>query len=331
MLLFAAHDPGARNHIHPIYSHAVRLGEAAEFVDLSSRKELMFDDQALRFVRTFQPELLISGCSMNQAEQPLIRACKRLGVKVTAMVDISAAGKLNPVVQADFPDCFMVTNQRCKDELVESGAWPEAVVVTGSAHLERISEGRNQTDDFAITQSYGLETSDHLVSFFCNPDTELAVRAVVSLETLLPTTALSRFVIVVRPHPRAEQKNKLESACRALEFVHYDAGDEIDRTILLLDSLFSLAMASTVSLESLTLGTPSAFYQIGWDFSDADRLYINVDQVPRIRTADGLRDFVASVLANPDSLIPDDLENYKGALRRIWDVISALRAPPNAT
>ena len=86
MLLFAAHDPGAWNHIWPIYEHALTVGEAPEFVDLSSSEEFMDDREASRLVRDLRPELLIAGCSMNQAEWTLIRACTREGVKSTAMI-----------------------------------------------------------------------------------------------------------------------------------------------------------------------------------------------------------------------------------------------------
>ena len=85
-------------------------------------------------------------------------------------------------------------------------------------------------------------------------------------------------------------------------------------------------MASTVTLESLVLGKPSAFYQIGWDFREFDGIARNNERVQKIRSPEELTVFVATALDQPGALIPNDVENYQGALRRIWDVISDLRA-----
>ena len=73
---------------------------------------------------------------------------------------------------------------------------------------------------------------------------------------------MTRPAIVVRPHPHAAQKHWPESACRQFGFVHLP-GEPIERADLRSASRFSLSMASTVSLESIVLGTPTAFYQTG--------------------------------------------------------------------
>ena len=205
MLLFAAHDPGARNHIRPIYDHALRLGEAAEFVDLFSSGRLMDDDQAMALVRSFRPEVLVAGCSMNQAEWPLVRAGNRVGVKTAVMVDIGAEDKLDPVAPADFPDRFLVTNPGCRRELIEFGANPETILLTGSAHLELLSERKPVNSDYTTKCRYGLISGDDLVPLFCGPDTDASIEAVLSLAALLPATPLSSPAVVLRPHPRAPQ------------------------------------------------------------------------------------------------------------------------------
>ena len=38
MILFAAHDPGAKNHIRPLYKYASSLGHTTDFVDLAALK-----------------------------------------------------------------------------------------------------------------------------------------------------------------------------------------------------------------------------------------------------------------------------------------------------
>ena len=325
MLLFAAHDPGAKNHIWPIYEHALTVGDASEFVDLSSSNEFMDDHEASRLVRALRPELLIAGCSANQGEWALIRACSREGVKATAMIDLGATRKLDGIPCVDFPGRFMVTNSGCKEELIACGARRKSVVVTGSAHLERLSKQGLGKTVYQIKRWYGLDDGSNIVPFFCTPNTDDSIDALVSLASLIPKTPVSHPTVVLRPHPRTDQMERLENACRQFEYVRYDPGDHIDRYDLLRASPFSLAMVSTVSLESLVLGTPSAFYQIGWDFRQLDRNYRNVDIVPRIRNPDQLIEFVRSVLDEECFFIPDDIEAYAGAMGRIWQVISELR------
>ena len=325
MLLFAAHDPGARNHVWPIYEHALALGEAPEFIDLSSSNEFMDDHEASKLVRALRPELLIAGCSGNQAEWALIRACTREGVKAAAVIELGITRRLDDIPCVDFPVRFMVTNTRCKEELIARGALPDNVVVTGSAHLERMSKRELGKTGYQVKRWYGLDNSSNIVPFFCAPDTDDSIDALVSLVSLIPTTPLSHPTLILRPHPRTAQMGRLEYACLQLDYVRYDPGDHINRDDLLRASLFSLAMGSTVSLESLVLGTPSAFYQIGWDFQQLDRGYRNVDIVPRIRNSDQLIEFVISVLDEERAFIPDDIEYYEGALCRIWQVISDLR------
>jgi hypothetical protein len=121
MLLFATHDPEAKNHIWPIYEHALTVGEASEIVDLSSSREFMDDQEASRLVRALSPELLIAGCSGNQAEWALIRACTREGVKATAMIDLGVGRKLHDIPAIDFPVRFMVTNSGCVEALIACG------------------------------------------------------------------------------------------------------------------------------------------------------------------------------------------------------------------
>jgi hypothetical protein len=241
------------------------------------------------------------------------------------MVNIGAENKLHLVAPADFPDRFLATNPGCRGELIEYRANPETVVLTGSAHLELLSVRMPAISEYGTKRLYGLTSDDNLVPLFCGPDTNTSIEAVVSLAALLPTTPLSRPAVVVRPHPRAAHKERLESACRRFEYVHYDAGDNISGADLLVASRFSLAMASTVSLESLVLGVPSAFYQIGWDFLALDCHYWNIDGIPRIRQADDLRAFVGGALDKPGLSMPHDVESYQGALGRIWKVIGELR------
>ena len=72
MLLFAAHDPGAKNNIRPVYEHALSLGFDAQFIDLATCRGLMDQDQAAEFIKSISLKSVILGCSSNQGEWPLI-------------------------------------------------------------------------------------------------------------------------------------------------------------------------------------------------------------------------------------------------------------------
>jgi len=324
MLLFAAHDPGAKNHIRAVYDHALDVGEGAEFIDLSARRELMEDGPAQTLVNSVEPRLLFCGSSLNQGEWALIRACKAQGLPTAMVVDISGEQKVDHIDPTDFPDRFLVTNRECIAELLSYGAQPDSLVLSGSAYLENLSLGGRPAIGESVERYYGFTTEVTAVPFFTGPSTPAAVDALVSLAALLPTTGLDNPVIIVRPHPRAENKDQLESACHRFDFVRYDAASEVGTPDLLAASRFSLSMASTVSLESLVLGIPSAFYQTGWDYADLDRLYRNIEAIPRIRDAKQLVQFVATVLENRAIPEADDLENYSGALERSWKVIREL-------
>ena len=139
MLLFAAHDRGAKNIIRPIFEHALGLGYEAQFVDLATTRRLMDGNQAAGFLESGKPKATILGCSNNEGEWPLIRACKARGVPTAMMIDIGTLKKLDAMTPEDFPDQFMVTNRGCYKEVTELGAGPGTVVVTGDCRLEALS------------------------------------------------------------------------------------------------------------------------------------------------------------------------------------------------
>ena len=58
----------------------------ARLIDLASSTKFMDEYEASRLVHTLRPELLITGCSANQAEWALIRACIREGVNAAVML-----------------------------------------------------------------------------------------------------------------------------------------------------------------------------------------------------------------------------------------------------
>jgi hypothetical protein len=325
MLLFAAHDPGAKNQIRPVYDKALKFGEHAEFIDLSSRVELMEDRPARAFVKSLDIRLLFCGSSLNQGEWALIRACKDLRLPTVMMVDISGEQKVDCIDATEFPDRFLVTNRDCIAELSSYGAHPDSIVLGGSVFLEQLALGGLPTDGKSVAQHYGFSSEKNIVAFYTGPSTTQAVSSLVSLASLLPKTRLDDPVIIVRPHPRAENKEQLEVACHQFDFVRYDCDGELKTLDLLAASRFSLSMASTVSLESLVLGIPSAFYQAGWDYAGLDRLYRNIRAIDRIRNRTQLIQFVDAVLENRKAVSADEIEYNIGAMERCWKVVRELR------
>ena len=83
-------------------------------------------------------------------------------------------------------------------------------------------------------------------------------------------------------------------------------------------------MASLVSLESLVIGTPSAFYQIGWDYENLNNMYNNVMSVPRVRTKEELGFFIDRLLESDRTAMSENIEFQKGALARSWKAILEL-------
>ena len=320
MLLFAAHDPGAKNVIRPVYEHALSLGYDAQFIDLAACRGLMDQDQAAEFIKGLNPKSVILGCSSNQGEWPLIRACKALGIHTGMVVDIGTLTKIDSMTPDDFPSRFMVSNESCHQEVLDLGADPATVTVTGDCHLEVLSDLPRQDASEQVRKDYGLAAGSSVIPFFCSPDTGQSIDAVVSLAT----TELDHPKIIVRPHPRSPKEERLASACHPFPLVHFDEDGAVSNRDLLRASLFTLSMGSTVTLESLVLGIPSAFFQVGWDFNELNHLYRNLVDVVRIRTENQLNEFVASATRREGPNLIGNVENHKGALARTWRVVEEL-------
>lgn len=326
MLLFAAHDPAAKNVIRPVYKHALNLGHHARFIDLAASHGLTDQARSGEFLESGKATAAILGCSSNQDEWPLIRACKARGIPTGMVVDIGTLTRLDTMTGKDFPGWFMVSNQSCYQEVIDLGADSARVVVTGNCHLEVLSNLQSPDSRELVRDHYGLAPDDSVIPFFCSPDTGRSVDAVVSLGSLLPAVQLHRPRVIIRPHPRSPQQERLESVSWPFPFLQFDGGGPISNSTLLSDSLFSLSMGSTVTLESLVLGVPSAFFQVNWDFNDLNHLYRNLVDVVRIRTEKQLHEFVAAVTRNEGPTVTGNVENHLGALDRTWRVVEELIA-----
>lgn len=326
MLLFAAHDPGNKNKIRPVYEHALSLGHEAQFLDLAINRGPMEFANARKLIEGKETTAAILGSSSNQGEWPLIRAFKEIGVPTGMVVDIGTLSKIDSMTPEDFPCRFMVSNKGCYEEVIRLGADPASVGVTGDCHLEVLSNLVEPDESETVREYYGLAGDASVISFFGSPITQDTVDAVVSLAESLSKIDLDLPSVIVRPHPRTRHMEVLELICQPLPFIHFYGDSTISNRALLAASLFSLSMASTVTLESLVLGTPSAFFQVGWDFNDLNQLYLNLVDVQRIRTDEQMHEFVASVARKDGSALTGNVENHRGALARTWKVVEELMA-----
>jgi hypothetical protein len=324
MLLFAGFDPGAKNHIRPLFEYALHVGHKAQFIDLA-RLEEVDENWARSYLAGQQVGLLVAGSSGNQAELPLFKAHKRTGGKTVYIVEIGLGGRLDGVDYEDFPDHLLVTNENCADELVAIGVPEYRVHITGSTHLEAISK-RNWTGAQHALRNYMRIRPDQIVASFCTSPSDLAMQAVKSLIELFRQKGWPNIALIVRPHPRTskQQMTDLAEISRVADFVYLDAECNLDTPFFLAGSDFSLTMGSTTSLESIVLHTPSAIFQVDWDYAEYEWVYKNLTTVPRLRSTAEFVQFVEDAISGQFVGSAGNIENYQGALQRSWDVISEL-------
>ena len=323
-LLFVGHDPGAKNHLRPVYERSLALGVTSRWIDLSVASSLESVSGCLAGAGRGVPTVLVCGSSSNQSELSIIRESKAYFVRSVIMIDLQVGSKLLGITTAEFPDRFLVTNWHCADEVRSLGAPEGAIVVTGSTYFEQLKLRRLSTAGPDLRGRYDIGPTDPFISFFGSPSSSDTIDAVGSLATALPDTGLDRPAIMIKPHPRMSGMEQLAAACGKYGFRCVGPSDNVETLQLVLSSTFSLAMASTVALESIVLGVPAAFYQLGWDYRQLDSLYANVEGVFRIRTLQGFEEFVSAALSGRGQPLPQELENCSGAIDRTWTEITGL-------
>ncbi len=139
------------------------------------------------------------------------------------------------------------------------------------------------------------------------------------LHVMLRESALKDRAIVVRPHPRFRGQEEWHA-----HEVRWDRNAEVDTPTLLAASICSMTFGSTVSAESWAVGTPSAFFQIGWAYEELDALYRNLVDVPRIRTTGQFHDFMAAVVDGKWKGHAKSIERSLGATASGWRVLEEL-------
>ena len=322
-ILFVAHDPGAKNHLAPLYRRAVEQGQPAEWLDLAA--DPAGQDEPQRFLQDRGIALVVAGSSADGAEWRWIRAAARCGARSAMMIDIGIGTAFDQARPAMAPDRFLVTNEHCIAELAQRGFATDRVHVTGSPHLEHLRTATAiRRDPAAVKRSYGIQPDRCLVPVFLPPD-GIADRVLAQLHSLVAQSELKEWAMIVRPHPRdaAWPASPARRRCDSLMDVLADDACVVDTPSLLAASVCSLSFGSTVSAESWALGVPSAFFQIDWDFGPLDALYRNLDGIPRLRTAEAFAAFMNDVAGRRHGADTPG-ERFAGATASGWQVLCEL-------
>ena len=278
-------------------------------------------DMALDVVRRVEAEhegqirAALLGISTNQAEVDVLKAIKstRPDAVVVMLVDFFIGHRLDTAEPPRmFPDLTLTTNPEAREELVTrySGVVEaDRFVCCGSTYLESLATDTAPPplDAAQVAQRMGLADASSLrrtVPFFVSPDDMVpgstdgvasalaeVARGVAAASANLASAGPLR--VVLRPHPRNEPATKemLAALCTPESPFSLDVNSGVDNRSLASCVPVTLSMGSTLGVESMAWGTPSAFYRGGWDPSRIDKIMGRLP-VPRLSSPDGLAAFL---------------------------------------
>ena len=149
------------------------------------------------------------------------------------------------------------------------------------------------------------------------------------------TECCIEWIVVFRPHPRNEAgtidavQEAVDGLGRmerigehSLRYLYLDRGEgrKIDNKSLVRASIATVTMGSTLSVESLCWGVPSAFFKRGWDDTRIEQIMGGLP-VERLNTPEETHDFLeaaASRLVPEANSEPVNVEHCLGAVDRAW-------------
>jgi len=356
MLLFAGHDPGSLNHIRPIAELAQSQGREVQLVELRPKEGIWAGvqeaDRILDSILASQGDSLaphieacITGISTNKAELDLFQACNARDIFTAAVIDFQPGHRLQTSsASSAYPSLFLMTNEQAVAEVkAKHCVAADAVLLGGSTYLEQLALDTTAATvpQCELLAAYGLPTDAQLVPFFLAPDDMVpdagnAIPACVrALDAMLP----AHFSIAVRPHPRNDpstvsalrtmcEEGELENKSRRLVM---DAMP-IDNKSMAMACQYTLSMGSTVSIECMAWGTPSAFFQCGWDPTLIEAI-MHALPAPRVNSQETLDAFLDGPMSaawkahfkggGVSAESKFDVENCLGATARCWEHIQA--------
>ena len=321
-----------------------------------------------------RPVLLFTGNSVAPIEYNLIAAAKARGIQTVTLVEFGPGNlrSTRAVAPTQWPNKFLVTNRATQKELAEmTHSTPEEVELVGSSHFEKLvleGEGlRRQREAFQRRFDASAKCSEpceppahatvRRVAYFSgNPELADHLEILSALLRLLTDWMVAHatdspvvFRVVVRLHPRTRPETVLllEEACSSafkgflgawatMEMPPLATGALANQE-LLAASDFALSMSSTVSLESVCVGTPAAFMLVGHTATHQkeaeahlDSVFGDLPAVPRIVTDDDMRTFIGDALSQSEQALATmasaraSLESNSGALARTLSVLERL-------
>ena len=346
-LVFAAHDPSARNHVLALCDACDGLGPCC-YVDLSFC-DFQDPDWHSRLLDGFGPfDGLVVGCSSNGREFELVATAKleHRNAKTVMLAELGlgrpGVPRLAGLAEASAPDLILVTNERAEASVAARldavGAKKTRVVLGGSGHLETLRSSRTaELDRDAVRAAYNCARDAALVAYFaCCDDAAFGVTAddvAAMVDRALDVVAgAEKVLLVVRPHPRASAA--AHGACRRsldrFEHANYDEHSAVDLDSLLRAADAALSYGSTTGLEAAALGVPTAFVVGGWAGQRAylDDQYAHCDGAyPRLSTAADGAAFLAHARRAGGRRAPAaDADHATGALERCRAALATVLA-----
>lgn len=249
---------------------------------------------------SIHPALLFTGNSVAPIEYNLIAAAKVRGIKTVTLVEFGPGNlrSTRAVTPKEWPDKFLATNRATQKELAEmTHSRLDDVGLVGSSHFEKLvlagENLRRRRDSFQrrfdqsakcnkLCDPPARATMRRVAYFSGNPELADHVDVLKALLRLLSDWMVAHttespvvFRVVVRVHPRTPSDTvaQLEEACSSAfkGFAGAWATIEMPPLVssalanqeLLVASDFALSMSSTVSLESVCVGTPASFMLVG--------------------------------------------------------------------
>ena len=347
-VVFVGHDPGALNHVRPLRARAEAAGVASTVCELRpgpgealrpAAEVLGAAREALEAQGASSVALVVGGISTNSAELAVLKEAKEsCGARTALLVDFAPGHRLEGAVGVDAVLCTNAAAAERANALVPGA---QTVAVVGSTFLETLAvdAAPPSLTREKVREAYGVSAGEELVPLFLAPtdmvpDCANAVVECVRVvaRALADAAGQGRGVLLLRPHPRLEAdaianlKDALPAlACRT---VLADFPPVADNKSVYKSSKASLSMGSTVSLECLAYGCPSAYAYCGWDVSRIEAIMGGLP-VERLVDVDSVSDFLRRHLApaaeggrHPGE--PFDVESCMGASERGWEQLHAM-------
>ena len=328
-VLLYAHDPGGANALSPLVGelksrgHGVVVygsGPALDFLPGARRCVV----SARELIDEVSPDFLFTGTSAADAVEKDLRVCARTrkipsvavldhwvnyGVRFSHYTTAESERYLVDRVFDRLPDYIVVMDQMAKTEMVKEGVSGEMIYVLGNPHFDVLNADFSSLSVDSLRNEL-LAGAKKLVVFASEPYTEdygqgYELEALRTVLRILPKDVR----LVVKPHPR-EQVDKFKGTGA---FV-------LPRSVSALQAVKAsdvvVSMTSMVLIEAMICGRKAVSYQPGAHSADAFVL-TKSGALPFIRDADGLRNYLFSVL--DEKFSQKKFLPHQGSAKRIID------------